>query len=55
MKKSIDRNLFGELKRNKRERFQEFMGELMVSIVLMLFFGILIYAPWMVSIIWEGK
>jgi hypothetical protein len=37
--------LLGEYKRNKRERFQEVVGEVMCAVVLMLFFGILIYAP----------
>lgn len=37
--------LFGELKRHKRERFREVVGEVVLSVVLMLFFGILIYAP----------
>jgi len=36
--------LFGELKRHK-QRFREVVGEVVLSVVLMLFFGILIYAP----------
>ena len=38
-------NVNAEYKRNKRERFQEVVGEVMCAVVLMLFFGILIYAP----------
>ena len=34
-----------QLPLNKRERFQEAVGEFMCAVVLMLFFGILIYAP----------
>ena len=45
MERGQQKLLFGELKRNKRERFQEAVGELMCAVVLMLFFGILIYAP----------
>jgi len=37
--------LFGELKRHERERFREVVGEVVLSVVLMLFFGMLIYAP----------
>tara|TARA_B110000858_G_C17805121_1_gene477530 strand:+ start:1338 stop:1529 length:192 start_codon:yes stop_codon:yes gene_type:complete len=45
MERGQQKLLFGELKRNKRERFQEVVGEVMCAVVLMLFFGILIYAP----------
>lgn len=38
-------NVNAEYKRQKRERFQEVVGEVMCAVVLMLFFGILIYAP----------
>ena len=38
-------NVNVEYKRQKRERFQEVVGEVMCAVVLMLFFGILIYAP----------
>ena len=37
--------LCGELKRPERERFREVVGEVVLSVVLMLFFGMLIYAP----------
>ena len=37
--------LFGELKRHKQERFREVVGEVVLSVVLMLFFGVLVYAP----------
>jgi hypothetical protein len=43
--KEINWPINAEYKRQKRERFQEVVGEVMCAVVLMLFFGILIYAP----------